>query len=206
MRALDIDPVDDTRETFRALVDATSRPGTVQQTPITPASHAVVATLVDHEVTFSGGDDALRTTLDRESRLDDAPFEDADVIAVDGHTGGRVSGAKRGSLKEPSEGATLVYDVSGVAAESGARAEDETGEEMGCETLTLAVSGPGVPGTRTFVVDGLPATEVEAIAAAQSDYPRGVDVYLTAVDRVVGLPRSVDVEVVEGEAETEEVA
>jgi alpha-D-ribose 1-methylphosphonate 5-triphosphate synthase subunit PhnH len=191
MRALDIDPVDDTRETFRALVDATSRPGTVQQTPTTPASHAVIATLVDHEVTFSGGDEELRTTLNRESRLDAAPFEDADVVAVDGHTDGRVTEAKRGTLKEPSEGATLVYDVSRVAADTDGPGEghDEA------ESLELAVSGPGVPGTRTFAVAGLPAAEVEAIATAQSNYPRGVDVYLTAGDCVVALPRSVSVRV-----------
>lgn len=206
MRALDVDPVHDTRETFRALVDATSRPGTIQQTPTTPATHAVVATLVDHEVTFFGGDDELRTTLDRESRLDDASFEDADVVVVDGHTDGRVAEAKRGSLKEPSEGATLVYDVSGVAAESEDSPDDVGRSEDGeRETLTLAVSGPGVPETRTVAVDGFPAAEVEAIAEAQSAYPRGVDVYLTAADRVVGLPRSVDVAVVEGGAETEEV-
>lgn len=197
MRALDIDPVDDTRETFRALVDATSRPGTVQQTPTTPASYAVVATLVDHEVTLSGGDDGLRTTLDRESRLDDAPFEDADVVAVDGHTDSRVTEAKRGTLKEPSDGATLVYDLSGVAEDT-----NELGENPDeAESLELVVSGPGVPGTRTFAVAGLPAAEVEAIATAQSNYPRGVDVYLTADDCVVALPRSVDVRVAADDGE-----
>ncbi|SFK67882.1 alpha-D-ribose 1-methylphosphonate 5-triphosphate synthase subunit PhnH [Halogranum rubrum] len=199
MRALDIDPVHDTRETFRALVDATSRPGTVEQTPTTPAVHAVVATLVDHEVTLHGGGDELRTTLGRESRLDTAPFEDADVVVVDGHTDGRVTVAKRGSLKEPSEGATLVYEVADLSADT----EPIDGDDD--QTLTLAVSGPGVPDTRTFGVDGLPATEVEAIAEAQSGYPRGVDVYLAADDRVVGLPRSVDLSVA-SDVPDEEVA
>jgi alpha-D-ribose 1-methylphosphonate 5-triphosphate synthase subunit PhnH len=202
MRALDIDPVHDTRETFRTLVDATSRPGTVERTPTTPAVHAVVATLVDHEVTFHGGDDDLRRTLDRESRLDDAPFEEADVVAVDGHTDGRVTEAKRGSLKEPSEGATLVYDVSAVA-----EAPTGLGEHDGDDSLTLAVSGPGVPGVRTFEVAGLPTAEVAAIAEAQSTYPRGIDIYLTADDRVVGLPRSVDLRVADDAVDAnEEVA
>jgi alpha-D-ribose 1-methylphosphonate 5-triphosphate synthase subunit PhnH len=42
----------------------------------------------------------------------------------------------------------------------------------------------------------LPAAEVAAIREAQSDYPRGVDVLLTADDRVAALPRSVELEVV----------
>ncbi|WP_282352251.1 phosphonate C-P lyase system protein PhnH [Haloferax volcanii] len=185
MRALDIDPVHDTRTTFRTLVDATSRPGTVEQTPTVPASHAVVATLVDHEVTLYGGDAELRTALERESRLDAAPFEKADVVVVDGHTDGRVTDANRGTLKEPSDGATIVYEVDALSEDT---------EEMDAG-LTLAISGPGVLGTRTVAVDGLPASEIDAICDAQSPYPRGVDVYLTTDDAVVGLPRSVDIAV-----------
>jgi alpha-D-ribose 1-methylphosphonate 5-triphosphate synthase subunit PhnH len=189
MKALGVDPVHDTRETFRALVDAASRPGTVQTTPVDPAAHAVVSTLVDHEVTFCGGAEPVLSALERESRLDEAPFETADVVLVDGHTDGRVTEAKRGTLKEPSDGATLVYAV-----------ETLTDAPADADCLELSVSGPGVPGTRTFGVDGLPPEEVAAIAAAQSTYPRGVDVYLAAGDTVAALPRSVDVEV------TEEVA
>ncbi|WP_231188402.1 phosphonate C-P lyase system protein PhnH [Haladaptatus sp. DYF46] len=189
MRALDIDPVHDTRATFRSLVDATSRPGTVETTAIAPATYSIVATLVDHEVTLYGGSDELHTTLERESRLDSAPFEEADVIVVDGDTDGDVTAAKRGSLKEPSDGATLVYDVETLATDAAPDAD----------ALPVAVSGPGVPDTRTFYAEGIPAEEVEAIATAQSSYPRGVDVYLTADDRVVGLPRSVTLTVVDEE-------
>jgi alpha-D-ribose 1-methylphosphonate 5-triphosphate synthase subunit PhnH len=184
MKALGVDPVHDTRETFRALVDAASRPGTVQTTPVDPAAHAVASTLVDHEVTFCGDEEPVLSALERESRLNEAPFETADVVLVDGHTDGRVTEAKRGTLKEPSDGATLVYSVETLTDLPAAAAD----------CLELAVSGPGVPGTRTFGVDGLPSEEVAAIASAQSTYPRGVDVYLAADDRVAALPRSVDVE------------
>jgi alpha-D-ribose 1-methylphosphonate 5-triphosphate synthase subunit PhnH len=198
MKALGVDPVHDTRETFRALVDAASRPGTVETTPVGPAAHAVVSTLVDHEVTFCGDDEAVLSALERESRLDEASFETADVVLVDGHTDGRVTDAKRGTLKEPSGGATLVYAVEALTEstdEGDAEPRDDT-----VDPLELAVSGPGVPGRRTFGVDGLPPEEVAAIASAQSTYPRGVDVYVAADDRVAALPRSVDVELVEGEA------
>lgn len=185
MKALEMDPVHDTRETFRSLVDAASRPGTVQTTPPDPAAHAVIATLVDHEVTFCGDDETVLTALERESRLDEAPFETADVVLVDGHTDGHITDAKRGTLKEPSDGATIVYGVT--------RVTDGPSEN---DCLELAVSGPGVRGTRTFGVD-VPPEEVAAIAQAQSTYPRGVDVYFTAADRIVSIPRSVDVALAE---------
>ncbi|QIB74262.1 phosphonate C-P lyase system protein PhnH [Halogeometricum borinquense] len=185
MNSLDIDPVHDTQATFRALVDATSRPGTVEQIPTTSARDAIVSTLVDHEVSLYGGDETLRTALKRESRLDDAPFEEADVLVVDGHTDGRVIDAKRGTLKEPSEGATLIYEVDSVGG-------DAEAAEAG---LTLTLSGPGIPGNRTVAVSGVPADEIAAINDAQSTYPRGVDVYLTAGKKVVSLPRSANVRV-----------
>ncbi|WP_254546770.1 phosphonate C-P lyase system protein PhnH [Halomarina pelagica] len=184
MRALDVDPVHDTRETFRALLDAASRPGTVERTPVAPAVNAVVATLVDHEVTVHGGSETLRAALDRERRLSRAPFEEADLIVAAGDTDGRVTDAERGTLKEPSEGATVIYEVDALAADA-----------TRVNGLALSVTGPGVPGTRTFGVGGLPATEVGAIAEAQSTYPRGVDVFLVDEERVAALPRSVEVEV-----------
>ncbi|WP_327051611.1 phosphonate C-P lyase system protein PhnH [Halomicrococcus gelatinilyticus] len=200
MRALSVDPVADTRETFRALVDATSRPGAVERTPVAPAHHAVAATLVDHEVTIRGGDERLRAALDRESRRSDAAFEEADVVFVDGDTDGRVVDAKRGSLKEPSDGATVVYRVDDLVAPDDLSASDEPTDcvdttDESTDVLVLSLSGPGVPGSRRVGVRGLPAAEVDAIAEAQSTYPRGVDVYLTAADRLVSLPRSVDVDV-----------
>ncbi len=185
MKALEMDPVHDTHETFRSLVDAASQPGTVQTIPHEPAAHAVIATLVDHEVTFCGDDETVLTALEHESRLDEAPFETADVVLVDGPTDGRVTDAKRGTLKEPSEGATIVYAVTRVT---------DAPSENDC--LELAVSGPGVQGTRTFGVD-ISSDEVAAIKEAQSTYPRGVDVYFTAADRVVSLPRAVDVALAE---------
>jgi alpha-D-ribose 1-methylphosphonate 5-triphosphate synthase subunit PhnH len=183
-----MDRIHDTRETFRATVDATSRPGTVESVPTAPADHAVLATLVDHEVTLSSGDGNLVRSLEREGRLTTAPFEQAAVVHVQGSTGGRVRTARRGTRKEPARGATVVYRVEDLSS----GAEGTTDEP----TTRVRVTGPGVPGSRTFGVAGLPATEFDAIREAQSDYPRGVDVILTADDRVAALPRSVDLEVV----------
>jgi alpha-D-ribose 1-methylphosphonate 5-triphosphate synthase subunit PhnH len=182
MRALGIDPVHGTRETFRGLLDAMSRPGTVE--PVAePADHAVVATLVDHEVTAATDDEVLREALSSQGRFEPVPPEDADVVHARDPTGWDVRECERGSLVEPSEGATVVYRVATVAE---GRRED-------CATVTL--TGPGVDGTTTLSV-ALPADELDALADAQSTYPRGVDAVFAAGDRLAAVPRSVTMELI----------
>ncbi|MFW5900169.1 MAG: phosphonate C-P lyase system protein PhnH [Halodesulfurarchaeum sp.] len=185
MRALGIDSVHDTRSTFRALCEAMSRPGTIQQTPTAPADHAVVATLVDHEVSFYTADTELRETLASQGRLDDAKPETADIVHSHGVPPWTVTDLTRGSLVEPSEGATVIYRVDGLSS------TDTDREEL----TTITLSGPGVQDTRSVAV-GLPDEELREIAAAQSTYPRGIEVIFTAADRLVAVPRSAEMEVV----------
>ena len=183
MRALGLDPVHDTRATFRALCDAMSRPGTVQHVPGERGDHAVAATLVDHEVTVHTTDESLRAALAASGRLAAAHPTDADIVHADGVPSWDIRDLDRGSLVEPSDGVTVLYHLEQVSTVS----RDGT--------TRLQLSGPGVPGTRAVSV-GLPADEVEALAEAQSTYPRGVDAILTAGNRIVALPRSVTLEVV----------
>lgn len=181
MRALGLDPVHDTRRAFDGLLAAMSRPGTVQSVPA-PADHAVVATLVDHEVTVATDDGTLRDALSEQGRLDPASPERADIV----HGGERpdvdVRDCERGSLVEPSDGATVVYRVETV----------NTGRTDG---TTVVLSGPGVDSVTEFSV-ALPETELAALAEAQSGYPRGIDAVLAAENRLVAVPRSVTMEVV----------
>lgn len=160
-----------------------SRPGTVQQTPMTPADHAVAATLVDHEVSTYTDDDDLREQLSSQGRLTESQPSEADIVHTHGVPSWDVGELVRGSLVEPSDGATAIYRVESLST----RPEDGL--------TTIIVSGPGVPDTRTASL-GLPAEEIDAIAAAQSTYPRGVDIIFTAADQVVSIPRSVSMEVV----------
>ncbi|TYT62700.1 phosphonate C-P lyase system protein PhnH [Natrialba swarupiae] len=183
MRALGIDPVGDVRATFRALVDATARPGTIQSTPTAPADRAVLATLVDHEVGLYTEDDRVADALSSEGRLERAAVADADVVHVDGAGAVDLEAVSRGTLKEPSDGASIVYRV------------DALREDPAASRLGVAVSGPGVPSERTFGVDGLTADELAAFEELTVDFPRGVDVVLAADRAIVGLPRSVDTEV-----------
>jgi len=181
-----MDPVHDTRACFRALVDATSRPGTIQSVAVDPADHAVIATLVDHEVSLATTDDAIAGALASEGRLTETAPEAADIVHATVPTDGDVREYDRGTLEEPSDGATVVYRVDSLSEDA------ETAPE---HWTVLRVSGPGVPGERTVAIEGFPTEEAQALADAQSTYPRGVDAILTTRDRIVALPRSVTLEV-----------
>jgi len=181
VRVLGVDPVHGTRETFRALLDAMSRPGTVEAVS-EPADHAVVATLVDHEVTLATEDDTLRGALSEQGRLDDGEPTTADIVHARDHTTFDVRDCGRGSLVEPSDGATVVYRVEELA---------DSAEEA---LTTVSLSGPGVDGETTLSV-ALPPSELAAIAEAQSSYPRGVDVIFATEDSVASIPRSVSIAV-----------
>jgi len=189
MRALGIDPVHDTRETFRALCDALSRPGTVQRAPAAPADHAVLATLLDHEVTTHTTDERLRDTLSSQGRLSASDPEHADIVHTHGEPDWDVRDLARGSLLEPSDGATAIYRVETLSSEPPA---EPTGQSE--DVVDVCLSGPGVPGTRTVQI-GLRSAELERIREAQSTYPRGVDVIFTAGDQIATVPRSATVEV-----------
>jgi len=175
VRGLGLDPVHDTRATFRSLCRAMSRPGTVQSVPA-PADHAVFAALADHEVTVHTPDATLRRALDREGRLTEAPPESAHLLHARGCPEWDVRNTDRGSLVEPSDGATVVY-----------RIEDWDG-------TGLTVRGPGVPDERRLEVS-LPAAELERFVAASADFPRGVDAVFATEDEIAALPRSATVEV-----------
>ena len=180
MRALGIDPVHGTRRTFDGLLEAMSRPGTVQTVPA-PADHAVLSTLVDHEVTVSTDDEAVLDGLSGHGRLDLADLERADIVHVREHGEVDVRECKRGTLAEPSDGATVVYRVETLTT-------DET------EGTTVMLSGPGVDGTAALSMS-LPESVLSELAEAQSEYPRGIDAVFAADDRLAAIPRSVTMEV-----------
>ena len=185
MRALGMDPVHDSRGCFRALVDAMSRPGTVAASPTEPAAYAVLATLVDHEVTLYSPDEQIKTALANEGRLTEGERAHADVVHAPEPAACPVGDLSRGSLKEPSDGATVVYRVD----ELGAASEMQEG---GTE---LVLSGPGVDGRRRLGVAGFTPADARALSATQDSYPRGVDAILTTEGEIAAIPRSVELEV-----------
>jgi alpha-D-ribose 1-methylphosphonate 5-triphosphate synthase subunit PhnH len=160
-----------------------SRPGTVERVPTGPADRAVVAALVDHEVSFHTADDGLAEALAAEGRYQPAPPASAAVVHAGGVPDWDVRELRRGSLREPSGGATVVYRVESLAADPAADVDG----------TTVRLTGPGVSGERVVAV-GLPPGELAALAEAQSTYPRGVDAVFAAGERLLAVPRSASLE------------
>jgi alpha-D-ribose 1-methylphosphonate 5-triphosphate synthase subunit PhnH len=174
---------------FRAIMDATARPGSPQ--PITAAP--------DAPAPLSGEAAAIVLTLfDQDTPVWlDEPLADAPDLAdwVRFHTGApmvrdpdlsafaligdpaRLPALDRfnqGAAEYPDRSTTLILQV----------ASFEEGE-------TMILTGPGIRGAQPFRAAPLPSDMSERIAANRSLFPRGVDLLLAAPQRSAVLPRSV---------------
>lgn len=181
------DPVHDSREAFLTCLRAQCAPGFPQgplpaagisADPHLDGASAILLALLDPGLglcvvgdepdLMSVGERLRHGTGAAEAQLADADF----VLVGAGAPLGIAARARRGSALAPERGATIVYCAPTPAC----------GVEL---------SGPGIDGTVRVPVP-LSAADLAAVAAANADLPRGVDVFvLTAPDQVLAIPRSV---------------
>lgn len=187
------EPVHDTQRTFRVLLEAMARPGTVMQlpvaadgAPVSPWLAAVLVTLVDQDVSLAvtafDGSDALerfvrQRTAVGSAALDRAEFVVATATDLDPQLPWQLC---HGTLEYPNDGATLLLLTSSLAQTSAG----------GGEVSELSLSGPGVPPGHRLCLAGLPAALFAARTEA-AEYPCGIDLILVdPTGRVAALPRS----------------
>ncbi len=188
-------PVADSQTTFRVILDALARPGSVGQLPTTdprcplPEARAlatVALTLLDHEVTFAvvpggwgadGAEGALTRFLHAATGSRPAPQAEADYLFVCGPLAPvMITTPKRGSLAFPDEGATLLVLVPALA---------------GGEGLPVTLTGAGIPGTLRQTLPTFDAAQLTARDEANAEGPSGLDLLLLdPVGRILGLPRT----------------
>ncbi|MEO3473748.1 phosphonate C-P lyase system protein PhnH [Roseomonas sp. CAU 1739] len=176
------DPVLDGQATFRAVLEAMSRPGRVQRAggalrppaPLNRAAAAVLLTLADADTPFAhdAGPDA-EAWLRFHCGMPLVPAASAAFVLATG-AAPAFSALAQGSEEEPQGGATLVLQVAALAEGEGWR-----------------LTGPGIEHEHRLRVDGAPAGFLAAWAANRVGFPCGVDVVLCAGDRLAALPRSV---------------
>jgi alpha-D-ribose 1-methylphosphonate 5-triphosphate synthase subunit PhnH len=98
-----------------------------------------------------------------------------------------IQGLALGSDAYPDQSATCVVDV-----------PDFTRVAEGIDIGAWVLRGPGIDGATRLHVDGLaPATAAGFLAqraANHAAFPRGVDTFLASPGRIVGLPRSTDIQ------------
>lgn len=181
------DPVLDAQAAFRALLDAMARPGRIATLPalpeapagMEPAAACVALALCD---------------VDTPVWLDDAAQEAAGWLRF--HCGCRIL--------HDTAAASFVFAMRTAPAMHTLDAGDDQYPDRSA-TLVLAVggfdagvevrlSGPGIDGTCTVRVDGLPDHFVAERVANRRKFPRGVDCILVAGRQVLCLPRTTVVE------------
>jgi alpha-D-ribose 1-methylphosphonate 5-triphosphate synthase subunit PhnH len=176
------DPVLDAQASFRAVLEAMSRPGRVETvTPppevppgLSPAAAAMLLTLVDAvtPLRLAAGAEAeawVRFHCGCPMRRDGAAFvldPTATLMELDA-----------GTDEEPEHGATLILEVAALEEGSGWR-----------------LTGPGIRDAHRLHVRGAPAGFVADWTRSRARFPRGVDAILCAGTRIAALPRTVRIE------------
>lgn len=160
---------------FQALMWAQSYPGEGQKTPHATLE-AVGQTLLDLETSFYTPDEALGATLRRTGAKAKA-LPQAEYLFFPKLTEAELPelrGARRGDLLYPDRSATLV---------------------LGCrfgEGVQLTLRGPGIETENTLTVGDLPSA-FWTLRNETRAYPLGWDVFLCDGERVVGVPRGIEV-------------
>lgn len=166
------------QRTFRALLEAMARPGTVARAVHHPqAGHlapavSLLESVLDHEMTFAvvpEQADLIDTLLRLTGSYVAAPIV-ADYLLCEG--GGilrALHDAKEGASEFPDKSATLVAVAASVSAEPG-------------RGLPLRLAGPGIKDTRTVWVDGFSQECREMFVERNGDLPTGIDLVLVDLD------------------------
>lgn len=172
--------------TFRVLLRAMSRPGSVCLLPSQPETSGrhgglagMLRCLMDHEVTHYAGDDEsgdlsreiLRVTGSSRAAMNTADF----LVFPAGTSRDALAKARRGTLEYPDSGATVVFLV------------EELGETGGGTEL----HGPGIDGTARPLISGLAEAELGLLREANVEFPLGLDaLFLDDGGRIMCIPRS----------------
>ena len=185
------DPVADSQAAFRAVLDATARPGKIVTlpglaagpTPLAVATATIVLTLLDHETSLwldpAADNDPVRSWLRFHCGcpLRGAPFMAAFAIVADAVVMPTLSSFDQGTPEYPDRSTTVILQVEALSNEGGWK-----------------LSGPGIKTSTNLKVEGLPKAFPSWVRDNRATFPCGVDLLLVAGDKVAALPRSVRLE------------
>jgi alpha-D-ribose 1-methylphosphonate 5-triphosphate synthase subunit PhnH len=183
------DPVLQAQSTFRAILDALARPGTVQPfgeavdapAPLSAGAAAVALTLCDHDTPvwldpgLRGNDDVAQwLRFHCGCPIVENPRDAAFALVGDIENLPSFEAFNLGTAEYPDRATTIVLQV-----------------ESFDEGINLVLEGPGIRGRASLCARPLPANIAERLAANRALFPRGVDLLLVTTSAVAGLPRSV---------------
>jgi alpha-D-ribose 1-methylphosphonate 5-triphosphate synthase subunit PhnH len=179
------------QSTFRAILDATARPGSVQPItglveapqPLSSGAAAVALTLCDHDTPVWIDTGLLASAPVSEwlrfycgCPIVPNPRDAAFAFASDPQALPPFDAFNLGTADYPDRSTTIVLQVQSF----------ETGPR-------LKLTGPGIREHVSFRADPLPADIAARLAFNRGLFPRGVDLMLVTNNAVAALPRSVNV-------------
>jgi alpha-D-ribose 1-methylphosphonate 5-triphosphate synthase subunit PhnH len=186
------DPVGAAQASFRAVLTALSEPGRIMTLelalepphPLGLAAAALALSLLDGDTPL-WCDAAARAAapslrFHTGAPLVEAPERARFALLADAAALPSLATFDAGTDEYPDRSATVILAVEALGA----------GDD-------LVLRGPGIAETRTLAVTGLPAGFRAEWHANHARFPRGIDVILTAGNRLAGLPRSVQIVVPE---------
>jgi alpha-D-ribose 1-methylphosphonate 5-triphosphate synthase subunit PhnH len=177
------DPVLDAQASFRAILEAMSRPGRIQRidaritppAPLCVAAGSALLSLADADTPlWLDAGDAVAEWLRFHCGAPITPDIGAARFVVACAAAPSLDSLDIGTDEDPQLGATLILQVAALVAGDGWR-----------------LTGPGIQHEHRLRVVGVPADFVAAWARNQALFPRGIDVLLCAGDSIAALPRSV---------------
>ena len=182
------EPVLAAQATFRTVMDAMARPGTVRRlagiaapAPLSPAAAAIALTLLDYETPFwldpplaAAPQVARWISFHTGAPRTHDPATAAFAFVADSAAAPPFDTFAIGNQEYPDRSTTLVLQVEHLREDAG-----------------LVLRGPGIAGTRRLAASPLPADFLDRLVENRARFPRGVDIVLASADAVAALPRSV---------------
>lgn len=180
------DPVHHAQQVFRALLDVMARPGRIgridvlpPRVPLPPALALALLALADETTPVWWQRHAVATAMAPYLRFHTgapsaaAPAQAVFAVIDDPIGMPAFSEFPQGTAAAPDRSATLLIEVQGL--DGGAAVEWH---------------GPGIAGSSTMQIAGLPADFWSRWNENHAAFPQGVDALLFCGERVVGLPRT----------------
>jgi alpha-D-ribose 1-methylphosphonate 5-triphosphate synthase subunit PhnH len=184
------EPVFDSQSTFKAVMDAMARPGSISEIkaaaapplPMGSGAGAIALALCDHDTLVY---------------LTPAMIEAGVQSWLAFHSGALVTGERSEAAFAFVEAGTPLPPLSTFAAGSQEYPDRSTSVVFEVTALVggqpLMLEGPGIDGPLDIAPAGLPAHFEAMWAENRALYPRGVDLVLAAGSRILCLPRTVKI-------------
>lgn len=186
---------DSSQRSFHVFLHALAEPGTAHRldvsvlAPGVPAAALLALTLADVEGAISvDGDPAhpLTRLLCETTGARATATEDADLVVLTAAEPDLILQCDTGTALEPERATRLAVRVHGV------HADPRPGD------LAVVLAGPGVPGTRTVGIAGVPTEFLHRLVQANAGFPAGLDTWFISDDGdTCAIPRSTQLTITE---------